>query len=440
MPVATYSDVATALLEPYGNIERLVHIASSEQPSASGDKPWLAKHASHHTRWTVSSTGQLSEHGHGSVDTQLDVIIDDVTEGLPSRLVTLWPRLKPGGAYLFPLEPAVVAGVRAWIFALSGRLGMEAPGHLHRNYMGKTTKWYHLGSQELAKYPLPSHASLLFCAASGCGVAKVGPCDCIPAANELKACANAKPPFAPALAACNTSSWRNANAFALARTGMSLRPICDKIDHSAYHVMYGALLTPLASTLRSSNRPLRLFEVGLGCDQGYGPGASVALWKRHYQGLELWEAEYNEACVKASRARGQLQDVFTVTGDQGDPAVLKGWREAMGNASFDAVIDDGGHKNSQKGATFDWFWPATNPGGVYFIEDMHVDYMSHYEDTNGKAIFTDVVRDWLSQLAGVSINNATGKPFDGRRQLPAETRFIACQTRACAIGKARADA
>ncbi len=113
---------------------------------------------------------------------------------------------------------------------------------------------------------------------------------------------------------------------------------------------------------------MRFFEIGLGCDMGYGPGASVALWKTLFPEAELWEGEYNDACVKKAQMEGKLEGINVVTGDQGDINVLDGWIEQTGGGEFDVVIDDGGHDNCQIWTTFQKFWPLLKPGGLYFIE------------------------------------------------------------------------
>ena len=122
-----------------------------------------------------------------------------------------------------------------------------------------------------------------------------------------------------------------------------------------------------------------------------------------------------------------------MVGDQGNVTTLREWRAQMGSGGFDAIIDDGGHRNSQIATSFEWLWPAVRPGGVYFIEDMHVGYMGNYEDTKGKMIMPDVVRGWLAQLAPDA--PAPPRRLEGLRRLPDGARFIACVPRACAVGK-----
>ena len=114
----------------------------------------------------------------------------------------------------------------------------------------------------------------------------------------LAACAAAV--ARPEVRACASASRRAAETVGLVRAGSVALPVSDKIDTSGYQIMYGALLRHRRGGGGSGGggagggRALRLFEVGLGCDQRYGPGASVSLWQR-YLGplLELWEGEYD---------------------------------------------------------------------------------------------------------------------------------------------------
>mmetsp|Transcript_19122 Transcript_19122/g.28320 ORF Transcript_19122/g.28320 Transcript_19122/m.28320 type:complete len:130 (-) Transcript_19122:415-804(-) len=53
----------------------------------------------------------------------------------------------------------------------------------------------------------------------------------------------------------------------------SLNPVTDKVTGHTYEIMYGKFLLPYYH--RKPN--MKMLEIGLGCDMGYGPGASVAL-------------------------------------------------------------------------------------------------------------------------------------------------------------------
>ena len=90
--------------------------------------------------------------------------------------------------------------------------------------------------------------------------------------------------------------------------------VTDKIkDSHNYGIMYGMFLGPIQGALKHSNgAKLKLLEIGLGCHMKYGAGASVILWKSLFgEGMDLWEAEFNAACVEESRKNGHLKG-FTV--------------------------------------------------------------------------------------------------------------------------------
>lgn len=85
----------------------------------------------------------------------------------------------------------------------------------------------------------------------------------------------------------------------------------------------------------------------MGCDMMYGPGRSVALWRTVLGAhADLWEAEFDGACVQRSVENGKLEGIHTLVGDQGDKETLYKWVEESGG-SFDIIIDDGGHRNAQ---------------------------------------------------------------------------------------------
>ena len=65
----------------------------------------------------------------------------------------------------------------------------------------------------------------------------------------------------------------------------------DKVTTHAYETMYGIFLKQL------SRRGAKLFEIGLGCNMGYGPGASMKLWANLLPHAEVHFAEYDGACV-----------------------------------------------------------------------------------------------------------------------------------------------
>jgi len=206
-----------------------------------------------------------------------------------------------------------------------------------------------------------------------------------------------------------------------ADTARKLRQCTDKVCSHSYQIMYGMHLMPL---VRARSRA-KLFEIGLGCDMNYGPGASVALWKTLFPNAELWEAEYDVMCVHHSQANGLLDGIHVVTGDQGNQATVQSW-VAQSGGRFDAVIDDGGHRNKQIRTSFETLWPHVNPGGLYFLEDLQVGRIDGYAD--GGVVISDLVQAWVEQL--LTHHARSDLP------LPEGVQSIFCQAEACVLMKA----
>ena len=213
-------------------------------------------------------------------------------------------------------------------------------------------------------------------------------------------------------------------------TALKFRPITDKIGITSehrYHNMYGMFLLPYAA-----HKPdFKMLEIGLGCNMGYGPGASVAVWKELFPNAKLWEAEYVAECVEKSTAKGQLDGINVLVGDQADIPTLDSWIQKSGG-QFDVIIDDGGHHNCQIGNSFDKLWPELQPGGYYFIEDLHVGRSANYIGAEcGSVLFTQRLLEWSEHL--MFLTNTYGQKF--KYPLPKDILFISCQAEACVIGK-----
>lgn len=213
-------------------------------------------------------------------------------------------------------------------------------------------------------------------------------------------------------------------------TAKSFDPMSDKIGNTSehrYHNMYGQFLLPFAA-----NKPhFKFLEIGLGCNMNYGPGASVVLWKTFFPQAELWEAEYVKECVDKAVKNKQVEGINLLVGDQADYNVLDSWIEKSGG-EFDIIIDDGGHHNCQISNSFDKLWPQLNPGGYYFIEDLHVGLASSYISKDcGNVVMSEKLKQWQQQL--IYRTNTFGQKWDHR--LPKDMMFVHCQAEACVLGK-----
>lgn len=202
-------------------------------------------------------------------------------------------------------------------------------------------------------------------------------------------------------------------------TAKGLEPVTDKVTTHTYDIMYGKFLLPYYY----QNPTMKMLEIGLGCNMNYGPGASVALYKKLFPRAELWEAEYDAACVEKHR-HGELEGINLLTGDQGDDATLDGWIDESGG-NFDVVIDDGGHHNCQIWTSFKKLWPTVKPGGLYFIEDLQV--AREYRGANTETCDSDLlVPDKLKEFLH-------GLLYDVQRLWDIE--FLFCQSEGCVLGK-----
>lgn len=212
----------------------------------------------------------------------------------------------------------------------------------------------------------------------------------------------------------------------------------DKVVGHLYQIMYGIFLIPLVNDFKTQNRKLKLLEIGMGCDMFYGPGKSVALWKKLLgnSGI-IYEAEYNATCVNEAIKKKQLGGVHGLVGDQGDRNVLNEWVKSS-DGNFDVIIDDGGHGNMQIYNSFDvLFHKGLAHGGLYFIEDLHVG--RHH--TNESVAMTDIIQAWIEQLLIPSFLN--DKRFDNDKRsemnkkypIPSAIKWIFCQYESCVIAK-----
>ena len=229
------------------------------------------------------------------------------------------------------------------------------------------------------------------------------------------------------------------------------RPTTDKVTTHAYDTMYDLFLG-------GAQRPLKLLEIGLGCDMVYGPGASARVWREFLPaGSEIWGAEVDAACV-AKMQRNASLDIRYLVGDQADPHTLRRWINETGGG-FDAIIDDGGHSNLQILTTFNALWyDALKPGGIYFIEDLQVGRNLQLKQERESLarqvpVVADVLHWWTEQLLVTRGLHKYAQPSKklaptapGPAQLlresqwwtfPLGLKYIFCQDEACALGRCR---
>ncbi len=191
--------------------------------------------------------------------------------------------------------------------------------------------------------------------------------------------------FAPFLWADNVEKFY--------QTVKKLPVISDKITTHSYQEMYGEFLLPFIKKKRAADKPIRFFEIGLGCDGEKFYGGSLEIWNALFSTNDiLWAADYVGECITKAKADGKLHNFKTVLGDQEDIPTLQKWMETTGG-NFDVIVDDGGHMNKQIYNTIHTIWSSLAPGGLYFIEDLQIG-----RNFNETMVMSDVLRDWSEQL------------------------------------------
>jgi hypothetical protein len=219
----------------------------------------------------------------------------------------------------------------------------------------------------------------------------------------------------------------------------SVEMISDKVVDHKYQIMYGLFLMPMRMKYRKVGKKIKFLEIGLGCNMEYGPGASVKLWKRLFgTGAEIWEAEANSECVEKYQKTGDLDGINVLIGDQLDFSDLKSWVNISGGR-FDVILDDGGHHSDHILNALTGLWDQLNPGGLYFLEDLHVQTTKEYKK-DGYPAPVSVIQSWIEFLLVTHSpdhppTTAYHSELLKRFPPPSKLKWIFCQMEACVLGK-----
>lgn len=95
------------------------------------------------------------------------------------------------------------------------------------------------------------------------------------------------------------------------------------------------------------------------CEIGVYEGHSIAMWLEYLTDSLVLGLDINTDNLKF--------DVPVLTADATSPDQV---RAAIGEQTFDYIIDDGSHRLRDQVSTLEIFWPRLNMGGKYFIEDI----------------------------------------------------------------------
>lgn len=165
------------------------------------------------------------------------------------------------------------------------------------------------------------------------------------------------------------------------------RPV-GKLSPKGYTIPYAQFLDP------RREEPITLLEIGV------YKGASLKMWEAYLPKARIIGIDIKDKCKQFETDRTKI-----FIGDQADSAFLESVVEAAGG-SFDAIIDDGGHRAHQHKVSLQTLFPRMNPSGFYAIEDLHTAYhrgLLGFLGTRGMA--TDLLRQLIDE-----VNDAPNKP------------------------------
>jgi SAM-dependent methyltransferase len=95
---------------------------------------------------------------------------------------------------------------------------------------------------------------------------------------------------------------------------------------------------------------------------GVWEGHSLAMWQEYFSGSRIVGID-----IDLSRCR------FPVDARRCDATNPGELQIALGDATFDYIVDDGSHRVADQIASFHHLWDRVKPGGKYFIEDVQSD-------------------------------------------------------------------
>ena len=152
------------------------------------------------------------------------------------------------------------------------------------------------------------------------------------------------------------------------------------------------------------NKKINLFEIGV------ETGESLRMFSSYFKkgkiiGLDIIKLNY------------KIKNTEIFVGDQADKTIL--YKIVKKYKSFDIIIDDGSHVNSDVKKSFNYLFPKLKLGGLYIIEDLQTSYISHWggdgNNFNNKKTTMNFIRSLADRMHYQDIDNPFYKnhDFDG---------------------------
>ena len=144
-----------------------------------------------------------------------------------------------------------------------------------------------------------------------------------------------------------------------------------------YHHTY----TPQYHELLKSRREdvKVLLEIGIGnvplmaglTSREYRPGASLRMWRDYFPNASI------VGCDILKEVQFSDDNITTYVTDQSNVESLNTLIGYVG--SPDVILDDGSHQEEHMVLSFRELWKSLRPGGIYIIEDVHINFIGRIE-------------------------------------------------------------
>lgn len=138
---------------------------------------------------------------------------------------------------------------------------------------------------------------------------------------------------------------------------MTLEEIASK--HGTLKVQHGFM--PIYERMLShlKDEPISLLEIGV------HEGASLATWREYFNHGEILGVDI----VITDKAK-KIEGVITIEGNITSQEII----DQIDCYTFDIIIDDGSHIQSEVISSFNSLWDSVRPGGWYIVEDLFASY------------------------------------------------------------------
>jgi hypothetical protein len=172
--------------------------------------------------------------------------------------------------------------------------------------------------------------------------------------------------------------------------------MCSYHQQAVVFFFFSYLL--LIFSLHDRTRNLKMLEIGFGCEH-HVVGRSALVWKKYFEDIKYYgmdffpwtEPQFRDdnatKCVNNFQHEHPNITEKVWFGDQGNVSFLlevaaeyakmSGAGSSKEKATWDIIIDDGGHYKELIETSFATLWQFVSPGGYYIVEDLNMGYESN---------------------------------------------------------------